>query len=130
MDPNNKIYDEELTSKYFGVMKKIATDGITFKGKTVLVTGCGKDSIGLELVKGLIRGGARVYATTSHFSAAGSQLYQSVYDHHGAKESELVVLPFNQASIQVLNLSILSVIRTSTPWSNTCTKKKRRTSIT
>jgi len=100
MDPNNRLYNSELTSKLFGVMKSVATEGIPFCGKTALVTGCGKDSIGLEVVKGLLRGGARVYATTSHFSATGSKLYQTLYDHHGAKGSELVVLPFNQASIQ------------------------------
>src|SRR5687768_967680 len=88
-------------------MKNLARDGVSFQGKTVLITGCGKDSIGLEMVKGLLRGGAKVYATTSKFSSAGSRLYLSVFNNHGSKFSELIVLPFNQASAQVCNISLL-----------------------
>jgi fatty acid synthase subunit alpha len=77
-------------------MSTLATDGLTFKDKVCLVTGCGKGSIGLELVKGLIGGGARVIVTTSRFSRATSDMYRDTYQRLSGKHSELILYPFNQ----------------------------------
>eukprot|EP01119_Soliformovum_irregulare_P010017 TRINITY_DN2425_c0_g2_i3.p1 TRINITY_DN2425_c0_g2~~TRINITY_DN2425_c0_g2_i3.p1 ORF type:complete len:3502 (-),score=1233.34 TRINITY_DN2425_c0_g2_i3:1297-11802(-) len=98
--------DSNLTQQYFEVLKSIAREGVTFQGKTVLITGCGKDSIGLEIMKGMLRGGAKVYATTSRFSKEGSNMYGTLFDNHGAKFSELIVLPFNGGSVRDVNLLI------------------------
>eukprot|EP01101_Sappina_pedata_P005961 TRINITY_DN2852_c0_g3_i1.p1 TRINITY_DN2852_c0_g3~~TRINITY_DN2852_c0_g3_i1.p1 ORF type:complete len:407 (-),score=158.44 TRINITY_DN2852_c0_g3_i1:667-1887(-) len=99
-DPGHRGYDPALTKTYLSCLRSIAENGLSFKGKVVLITGCGKGSIGVELLKGMIRGGATVYATTSRFSAESSEFYRSVYDNHGAKSSKLIVLPFNQSSAQ------------------------------
>ena len=82
----------------------MAKSGCSFDGKRVLITGCGKGSIGAEILKGLLRGGAIVYATTSRPSNAQSNSYfQSIYDNHGAKGSKLIILPFNAASLRDVN---------------------------
>lgn len=74
----------------------MATLGVTFHDKTILITGCGRDSIGLEIVKAMLRGGAKIYATTSRFSSSGSSFYHRLFDQHGTKTSQLIILPFNQ----------------------------------
>lgn len=103
LDSSCYNYNQKLTWTYFSVLKQVAREGLSLVNKTVLITGCGKDSIGIELLKGLLRSGAKVYATTSRFSWQSSKLYQRVFDNDGAKQSELVVLPFNQASVQDIN---------------------------
>lgn len=87
LDPSARTFDSTLTNTYLSVLQKVASEGVTFQKKVALVTGCGKGSIGLEIVKGLLRGGAKVYATTSRWSAEGFALYNSLYDDHGGKFS-------------------------------------------
>lgn len=87
LDPSARTFDSSLSATYLSVLQKIASEGVTFQKKVALVTGCGKGSIGLEIVKGLLRGGAKVYATTSRWSAEGLSLYNSLYDDHGGKFS-------------------------------------------
>lgn len=91
--------DAARSENLFNVLRKIAVDGVGFTGKVALVTGCGEGSIGLEVLKALLSGGATVYATTSRFDGERvAQLYQQAYNDRGAKGSKLILLPFNQAS--------------------------------
>ncbi|KAJ3124388.1 3-oxoacyl-[acyl-carrier-protein] synthase [Nowakowskiella sp. JEL0407] len=99
-DPSHWEYSNGLTDTYLKVLQEIAADGITFKGKHVLLTGCGKDSIGVEVLKALLSGGARVIVTTSRFSKSVTEYYRSIYECHGSKGSRLVVVPFNGGSLQ------------------------------
>jgi len=62
------------------------------------MTGAGAGSIGAEVLQGLISGGARVVVTTSRFSKAVTEYYQSMYAKYGAAGSQLIVVPFNQGS--------------------------------
>ena len=78
-------------------------EGISFANKKVLVTGCGKGSIGIEIVKALISGGAYVIVTTSRFTHETTEMYKNIYEEFGGKDSQLVVLPFNQASQSDVN---------------------------
>ena len=71
---------------------------VTFAGKTALVTGCGPGSIGVELVKALLAGGATVVATTSRFSAKAAGFFRRVYEDNGAQGSRLILLPYNAGS--------------------------------
>jgi len=93
-------YDPVLTNIYYRSLEKMINDGISFQHKTALVTGCGKGSIGLEIVKGLLAGGARVIVTTSRFTKETTDMYRNVYQEWGGKDSELIVFPFNQASVK------------------------------
>ena len=75
-----------------------SSSGFTFAGKTVLVTGAGPQSIGAEIVKGLLSGGADVIVTTSRAVSTASTFYNSLYRDSGARGSKLTLLPFNQGS--------------------------------
>lgn len=98
-DPSHRVYEPKLTQKYMNVLREMAAQGVTFHDKTILITGCGRDSIGLEIVKAMLRGGAKIYATTSRFSSSGSSFYHQLFDQHGTKTSQLIILPFNQVPL-------------------------------
>ncbi|PVU94326.1 hypothetical protein BB561_002640 [Smittium simulii] len=91
-------YSPKLTSQYIDVLTTSASNGISFKNTSVLITGCGKGSIGASMLEGLLSGGARVIVTTSRYSRSTMEYYQSIYQRFGSKHSSLVVVPFNQAS--------------------------------
>ncbi|KPV74523.1 uncharacterized protein RHOBADRAFT_28081 [Rhodotorula graminis WP1] len=93
-------YSSKLTSLYLDILKEIATSGVTFEHKNALMTGVGKGSIGIEIVKGLLAGGARVVITTSRYSRSTVEYYQAIYQECGSKGSSLTVVPFNQGSKQ------------------------------
>ncbi|CAR31007.1 ZYRO0E07766p [Zygosaccharomyces rouxii] len=93
-------YDRQLSSLFLDGLEKAAINGVTFKDSYVLITGAGKGSIGAEVLQGLLQGGAKVIVTTSRFSKPVTDFYQAVYAKYGAKNSTLVVVPFNQGSKQ------------------------------
>ncbi|KZP00458.1 fatty acid synthase [Calocera viscosa TUFC12733] len=96
----NWQYSSNLTSVYMDVLTEIATSGTTFKEKNALLTGVGKGSIGVEILKGLLSGGAHVVITTSRFSRTTVQYYQDIFQRVGSRGSALTVVPFNQGSRQ------------------------------
>lgn len=97
---NNWEYSNNLTGVYLDVLHEIATSGTSFKDKNALLTGVGKGSIGVEILKGLLQGGARVVITTSRYSRASVEYYQGIYHQCGSRDSSLTVVPFNQGSKQ------------------------------
>ncbi|KAJ2516672.1 fatty acid synthase alpha subunit Lsd1, partial [Coemansia sp. RSA 1939] len=88
------------SDKYYKSLEDLAAGGLSFVGKSAIVTGCGKGSIGAEIVRGLLMGGAKVIATTSSYSYTTTQLFEDMYKAWGSRGSELVVVPFNQGSVQ------------------------------
>ncbi|KAG2522184.1 hypothetical protein JM16_005912 [Phytophthora kernoviae] len=98
VDPTIRLYDVESTCVLLSCMREMASTGISFAGKVALLTGCGKNSIGAEIVKALLEGGATVFVTTSSFSMKTANLFRQIYEQHGSRGSRLIVLPFNQAS--------------------------------
>jgi fatty acid synthase subunit alpha len=96
----NWEYSSNLTSVYLDVLQEIATSGTTFKDKNALLTGVGKGSIGVEILKGLLAGGAHVVITTSRYSRSTVEFYQSIFQAVGSRGSALTVVPFNQGSKQ------------------------------
>ncbi|ORX48172.1 fatty acid synthase [Piromyces finnis] len=102
-DTKTGEYDEKATKVYYKSLYNMANDGITFKNKYVLVTGCGRNSIGSQIIKGLLNGGAKIIATTSRFSKVTMQYYRQLYEDHGSKGSCLIVVPFNAASTEDVN---------------------------
>ncbi|KAI8617820.1 hypothetical protein BC830DRAFT_1166674 [Chytriomyces sp. MP71] len=99
-DPSHWEPDATMTKTYFDVMASVAADGLSFKGKHALITGCGRGSIGVEVLQALLSGGANVIVTTSSFSRAATEYYRSIYEKHGSKGSRLIVVPFNAGSLQ------------------------------
>lgn len=90
--------DTSMTDILLNSLSLGTASGISFAGKDVLVTGAGPGSIGAEVVRGLLMGGARVIVTTSRTISDNAHFCRSLYDEYGARGSELVVLPFNQGS--------------------------------
>ncbi|GLA41797.1 putative PKS/NRPS-like protein biosynthetic cluster [Aspergillus niger] len=99
----------DLTAAFMATLRQTDHECLSFSDAEVLVIGAGRDSIGTEIVRGLLRGGARVLVTTSSYSLATTRLYQQIYAEEGARGSQLVLLPFNQASQQDLE-SLVSYI--------------------
>lgn len=93
-------YSSNLTSVYLDILHEIATAGTSFKDKNALLTGVDKGSIGVEVVKGLLAGGAHVVITTSRYNHASVEFYQSIFQTCGSRGSVLTVVPFNQGSKQ------------------------------
>jgi len=93
-------YSKKLTGIYLDGLEEAAKSGVTFQGKNALMTGAGAGSIGAEVLRGLISGGAKVVVTTSRFSREVNEYYQSMYSRYGARGSQLIVVPFNQGSKQ------------------------------
>ena len=94
-----ELEKQALTSKMHNAIADIINHGVTFSGKIVLITGAGSGSIGAEIVKGLLKGGATVIVTTSRDITDAQHFFRSIYAECGARGSELYVLPFNQASV-------------------------------
>ncbi|KAF7560198.1 hypothetical protein G7046_g3948 [Stylonectria norvegica] len=90
--------DDELTQEYWDALDIGITQGITFRGKCFLITGASKGSIGLEILKGALNGGAKVVVTTRNYSTATARFYQKLYVECGAKGSRMVLVPYNQGS--------------------------------
>ncbi|KAJ3244145.1 3-oxoacyl-[acyl-carrier-protein] synthase [Chytriomyces hyalinus] len=99
-EPSHWVPDSTMTKTYFDVMSSVAADGLSFKGKHALITGCGKGSIGVEVLQALLSGGASVIVTTSSFSRSATEFYRAIYERHGSKGSRLIVVPFNGGSLQ------------------------------
>ncbi|ORX65081.1 thiolase-like protein [Linderina pennispora] len=93
------VYNSELTEVYFDAMNEVCTAGLTFEEKTMLITGCGRGSIGSDILKGLLSGGAKVVATTSSYSHKTTMYFEEIYRQYGARGSDLHVFPFNQGSV-------------------------------
>ncbi|KAK3312390.1 fatty acid synthase alpha subunit reductase [Apodospora peruviana] len=96
-------YSKKLTGVYLDCLEQAAKDGVSYSDKYVLMTGAGAGSIGAEVLQGLISGGAKVIVTTSRFSREVTEYYQSMYARFGSRGSQLVVVPFNQGSVQDVN---------------------------
>lgn len=92
------VQHEEATRTFHEILRTRQADSRSFVDRTVLLTGAGRDSIGAEILSGLLAGGAKVIVTTSSYSAASMSAYRDVYVSHAGPGSRLVVVPFNQGS--------------------------------
>ncbi|KAF9890445.1 hypothetical protein FE257_005850 [Aspergillus nanangensis] len=97
---NGWVYSPTMTAHFHAALDQVQKYGETFTGQTVLITGAGIGSIGAAMMQRFLQGGARVITTTSSLSPEVARKYQSIYMDHGARGSELVVVPFNQGSVQ------------------------------
>ena len=95
---NQWHFDAVKTKALLEVFDQGESSGISFAGKDILLTGAGPKSIGAEVLRGLLMGGARVIVTTSRSPAETKTFYQDLYAEYGARGSELTVLQFNQGS--------------------------------
>ncbi|KAJ2855196.1 fatty acid synthase alpha subunit Lsd1, partial [Coemansia erecta] len=106
-DPTMWKYDAELSRTYAGALRDICKNGLSLVGRRALITGCGSGSIGAEVLKALLEAGASIVVTTSSYSRKATKRFEHIYQQYGARGSSLVVVPFNQASLQ----DVASLIR-------------------
>lgn len=92
--------EADYTHLMIRTMAEACGPGVTFENQLILVTGAGRNSIGAELVKILLEGGARVIATTHRDMPTVAEYYQALYEDNGAKGSEMHLVPFNQGSVR------------------------------
>jgi fatty acid synthase len=90
--------DGRRAAAALGVELPEADVSLAFRGRTALVTGAGPGSIALAIIAGLLRGGARVIATTSSYGPERLRLMKEVYQESAVDGAELHVVPFNQGS--------------------------------
>ena len=93
-------HSQAVHSVYTDVLEQLTREGITFAGKTALVTGAGPGSIGVAIVEALLHGGARVVVTTSTYGSERIAFFKEVYQRVAGVGAELHVVPMNQASTQ------------------------------
>ncbi|EEP79613.1 fatty acid synthase alpha subunit [Uncinocarpus reesii 1704] len=94
------VYSPKLTGCLHDALCQVEKVGENFTDRTVLITGAGIGSIGAAMVSYFLTGGAKVLVTTSSFSTQVANIYREIYVKHGARGSQLIVIPFNQASTQ------------------------------
>ena len=95
-----------MTDQLLSIMSLAANIGITFAGKSILITGAGPGSIGADCARHFLMGGAKVLVTTSREPAETSTFYRLLYEECGAKGSELLILPANLCSTSDCNALI------------------------
>ena len=109
------VVSHDLTQEYWEALDLNITRGVTFHEKCILITGASQGSIGLDILKCVLSGGARVVITTRSYSAATARFYQEIYMEFGARSSRLVVVPFNQGSQRDIK-SLVSYIYDDLCW--------------
>ncbi|KAJ1828976.1 fatty acid synthase alpha subunit Lsd1 [Coemansia sp. RSA 2599] len=96
---HNWEYCKDTSASYYTCLRSQCTEGVSYAGTTALITGCSQGSIGAQVLQSLLSGGAYVVATTSSYSKS-MPFYEAAFREYGARGSQLVVLPYNQASAQ------------------------------
>lgn len=101
---NDWEYSSNLIGIYLDILQEIATSDTTFKDKDALLTGVGKGSIGIEILKNLSSGSAHVAVTTSCYNGAAVEYYQSIFQTVGGSGSALTVVPSTRVSSRTSRL--------------------------
>ncbi len=72
---------------------------LPFAGRTAVVSGASPGSIAVEVVRHLLRGGARVVVTTTTMTKARRRFYRRLFHTEAGPRAELHVVPCNMASL-------------------------------
>ncbi|OOQ83309.1 3-oxoacyl-[acyl-carrier-protein] synthase [Penicillium brasilianum] len=97
------VVDEHLTTTFAQELKEASNSNAKapgFASKVVLLIGASRASIGSEILRGLLVGGAHVIVTTSRFTPETISFFRDIYVSHGARGAQLHLVSFNQASQQ------------------------------
>ncbi|KAH7381080.1 hypothetical protein BKA64DRAFT_227984 [Cadophora sp. MPI-SDFR-AT-0126] len=107
--------NHELTSQLHDAEWRLTSSGLPPVSGTVLIIGAGRQSIGFVLVRQLLAEGCRVALCTSRLTPANRGVYSRLYTHAAKPGAELVLLPFNQGSIQDIS-NLVSYIHSDLGW--------------
>ncbi|RLL99565.1 hypothetical protein CFD26_107172 [Aspergillus turcosus] len=97
------VVDEHLTTAFAQDLEDASNSNAkapSFASKVVLLIGASRGSIGSEILRGLLVGGAHVIVTTSSFVPETISFFRDLYVSHGARGAQLHLVSFNQASQQ------------------------------
>ena len=103
VDRTVRVLDEQKTSLYFSCLHDTAINGVSFSGQVALVTGAGNGSIGEQICRALLEGGATVICTlriarSEEAMAKEYKRLRDMYEEYGSKGSRLFSIPSNCAS--------------------------------
>ncbi|PJZ50227.1 type I polyketide synthase [Leptospira saintgironsiae] len=90
--------NQQETESILNSILRSSSEGISFSGLKVLVTGGGPNSIALETVFVLLAGGADIILTTTSYSSEKVKFYKKIFQKYGAKGASLSLVPFSQGS--------------------------------
>jgi fatty acid synthase subunit alpha len=82
---------------------------------TVMIIGAGQRSIGFILVEQLLSAGRRVILTTSRITRSLRKVYSDMYAKYAQPGAELVLLPFNQGSVQDIS-NVVDYVHVELGW--------------
>lgn len=82
---------------------------------TVMIVGAGQRSIGFVLVEQLLAAGRRVVLTTSWITRSLRKVYSDMYAKYAEPGAELVLLPFNQGSVQDIS-NVIDYVHVDLGW--------------
>eukprot|EP00808_Paulinella_micropora_P024899 g5996.t1 len=109
-DPASKIYvalahdpglmqrSKNLDSAFCDGATTMATKGVTFHGKKVVITGAGPNSIGSRIAGHFLRGGAHVAICINLLRQVEYKFFQELYETNAGKEARLEIILWNAAS--------------------------------
>lgn len=131
-DPQYWEYDSENSKSYLNILEDIASNGVSFKGKNVLVTGAGNGSIGVKVVQMLLSGGARVVVSTTRFNRSSTQFFKVLYKNRPSyqnftffsrlfmmnMEPKVLVLLLSRSMGRLLSISRIWWIIFTMPWNS------------
>lgn len=98
--------NDELNSILFQSLHDIARNGLSLSGTVALVCGCGKGSLGIEMVKILLSAGATVLTIRSSAHVKVYREIQEVYQKFAGRGAILHVIPCNMASIKDIKSAV------------------------
>ncbi|KAH6996912.1 hypothetical protein EDB80DRAFT_651672 [Ilyonectria destructans] len=90
----------ELTARLHEARMRLECSSTSLSSGTALIIGAGRRSIGFHVVRQLLELGWRVALCTTRLTLATRKLYSQLYAQVAKPGAELVLLPFNQASVR------------------------------
>ena len=108
------VDDHRLDPALRALVSVVVSAPLDLRGRTALVTGASPGGIAEEIVRHLLRGGARVIVTTSRPTRERLAHYRERYRRWAAPGAELHVVPFNQASAQDVDALVDWLLGTQT----------------
>lgn len=95
--------------RHLGMKKSLPVEG------TTLIIGAGQRSIGFMLARLLLQAGHRVALCTGRLTPENRKLISQMYTKYAKPGAELVLLPFNQGSVQDIN-NLVNYINDTLGW--------------
>ncbi|KAJ0122096.1 fatty acid synthase subunit alpha [Diaporthe amygdali] len=95
--------------RHLGIEKALPVEG------TTLIIGAGQRSIGFMLARLLLQAGSRVALCTGRLTPENRKVISQMYAKSAKPGAELVLLPFNQGSVQDIN-NMVSYINDTLGW--------------